>query len=93
MSLDRSTLRGVHVGDRVWLDLADGNLMQYRYDQSKSAVSSQSELIARLPSVFGPSSRAKEAEKSDTRTRTLGLIIGIVVAIAYVIWHLYRRQH
>jgi hypothetical protein len=87
--LDYAAVKGVAVAQKLLVELADGQLLEYQHEPGSKDVSTQAEFFRRLQQTF-PRSAAGAAElASQRRLGMVGTAIGIVLAGLYVWWKLH----
>lgn len=88
--LDRAAIKGVFVGDELYIELFDGTMITYQAKRSVKEVSTQQAFFQMLTSSFPPSEMASQVSSSNQQTRYITLAIGIMLAGVYA-WYHFRH--
>ena len=88
VSLERSDIKGAHVGSTLILELSNGRMLEYQDNRSTSHVSTQREFFDRLESTFGRSDTAASLSNKRQWKGLVSLGVGIVLALLYLLYRM-----
>ena len=86
LTFSPADLKGVALGGTLLLERADGALVEYEPNLSQKALSTQASFFPQLQAAFGQSAAAAAHATAKRTQSRAGLVIGLVIAAAYV-WY------
>jgi hypothetical protein len=91
IGLQRSGIQGAYAGRKLILELSDGRMLEYQDNRSSKHVSTQREFFERAESTFGRSRAAASRAGSQQAWSVIGTVVGVALAVAYVLYRIYGR--
>ncbi|HEX7600255.1 MAG TPA: hypothetical protein VF316_01575 [Polyangiaceae bacterium] len=88
VAFERASVKGVAMGQRLVVELVDGQLLEFQHEPSLKGVSTQAEFFRQLQQAFPTSVVGASHLASQRRLQVVGTAVGIVIALLYVWWKL-----